>query len=172
MEFGGPEDNVKGKGSTLARSPGANDANLPCKSRHISRHRAAEERSCEPATPPLLVLYVSPPPLQPLVHSSLPLPRTILRICRRWMKSFPSCYPGELSHRTLTTSRKFRDVNAIRAARATYRRPDFAYLHSRVSPEFIGHRFTNCCENPSVVKKFSSRTRASERLVISDYTSH
>lgn len=51
-EFGKPGDNARRRekggrgGATLVRSPGTNDANLPCKSRHISRHRAAEGRSC------------------------------------------------------------------------------------------------------------------------------
>lgn len=75
-------------------------------------------------------------------------------------EKFSELLSRELSHRMPTTSRKFRDVNAIRAARAAHRRPDFAYLHSRVSPEFIGRRFANCCENLSVAKKFLSRTCA------------
>lgn len=88
-KFGRPGDNARkggkgGRGLSLIRSPGANDANLPYKSRHISRHRAVEGRSCEPT------LWH---PFSP-VRSSLSLPRTILWIRWRWMKSFPSCYPG------------------------------------------------------------------------------
>lgn len=71
-------------------------------------------------------------PFSPSLSLSFPLlslsstPRTILRIRRRWMKSFPSCYPRELSRRAPTTSRKFRDVNAIALRAAADRRPDFA----------------------------------------------
>lgn len=125
----------------LARvhSLGANDANLPCKSRHISRHRAAEgrvrarsERSGTRSRP-----FVSS-------HSSPPLPCTILQIRRRWMKSFPSCYPRELSRRPSATSRKFHDVNAI--ARRADRRTNFAYLRNYLtSSEFISHHLANCC---------------------------
>lgn len=72
-EFGRSGDNTrKGKKKgvegklSLVRSLGANDANLPCKSRHISRHRAMEGRSCEPTLyhpfspvrqPPTLALF-------------------------------------------------------------------------------------------------------------------
>lgn len=70
-EFGRPGNNArKGEkrqsGLSLVRSLGANDANLPCKSRHISRHRAVEGRSREPMLyypfspvrqPPALALF-------------------------------------------------------------------------------------------------------------------
>lgn len=45
------------------------------------------------------------------------------------------------------------DINAI-ALRAADRRPDFAYLLSRASFEFIGHHFANCRGNPPTLRKF------------------
>lgn len=65
----------------------------------------------------------------------------------------------ELSRHAPTTSRKFHDVNAI-AIRFADRRPDFAYLRSRASFEFISHRFANCCGIPSTSGNFYARSCA------------
>jgi len=116
VRFGRPGDNASAGRTAFACSPGANDANLACKSRHISRHRAAEGARAGSATlsryPPR-----SPPSVPPLSLSlsfSVSLPITIPRIRRRrWMKSFPSCYPGSYRAAAPTMARKFRDVNAI-----------------------------------------------------------
>lgn len=58
-------------------------------------------------------------------------------------EKFSELLSRELSRRAPTTSRKFRDVNAI--ARRTAENPlaGFAYLLGRASREFIGHRFAN-----------------------------
>lgn len=77
-EFGKSGDNARRRekrGAALVCSPGTNDANLPCKSRHISRHRAAEGRSC--ASQGFVTLshpmFAYPPPaLVSLWHCSPP----------------------------------------------------------------------------------------------------
>lgn len=148
-----PEREERGRFS-LTRSLGANDANLPCKSRHISRHRVAEGRSREPVVPPLLALC-SPASGSLLsdvtMHHSADSPEVD--------EKFSELLSRELSRHAPATSRKFHDVNAI-TLRATDRRTDFAYLRSRVSSEFIGHRLANYRGNSSTSGKFLPSTCA------------
>lgn len=152
------EDNREGRGrggTALTRSPGANDANLPCKSRHISRHRAAEgcsraSRFRYPFSPVVLAPFSLPFPLPPFptpLSFSLSLSNTSAQQHSADMpevdEKFSELLSRELSRRAPTTSRKFCDVNAI--ARRTAEDPlaGFAYLLARASREFIGHRFAN-----------------------------
>lgn len=95
------------EGVALVRSPGTNDANLPCKSRHISRHRAAEGRSCasrfcHPFSPSVLA---RPPARSSAAHHSAN-PSEV-------DEKFSELLSLELSRHAPTTSRKFHDVNAI-----------------------------------------------------------
>jgi len=138
VRFGRLGDNASAGRTALACSPGANDANLPCKSRHISRHRAAEGARAGSAT---LSRY---PPRSPSPHAlSLSFFLSLLRITiprirrRRWMKSFPSCYPGSYRAAAPTTARKFRDVNAI-GLRAAVLSPVFpAYINGHEVPSNV-----------------------------------
>lgn len=75
------------EGLSLVRSLGANDANLPCKSRHISRHRAVEGRSREPTLRHPFCLFGS---LALLCRYHAPFCRS----AGGGWKVFPSCYPG------------------------------------------------------------------------------
>lgn len=147
-----PEKGGKGGWLSPIRSLGANDANLPCKSRHISRHRAVKGRSGEHGSPPFLACSPASRSLFSTMHHSADSPEVD--------EKFSELLSRELSRRAPATSRKFHDINAI-SLRAADRRMDFAYLRkqcSRASSEFIGHYLTNRCENLSTSEKFLSST--------------
>lgn len=152
------EDNREGRGrggTALTRSPGANDANLPCKSRHISRHRAAEgcsraSRFRYPFSPVVLAPFSLPfslPPFPTPLSFSLSLSNTSAQQHSADLpevdEKFSELLSRELSRRAPTTSRKFCDVNAIVRRTAEDPLAGFAYLLARASREFIGHRFAN-----------------------------
>lgn len=59
-------------------------------------------------------------------------------------EKFSELLSRELSRRAPTTSRKFRDVNAIALRAAADRRPDFACSRVPASSKFIGHCLANC----------------------------
>lgn len=125
-----PEKGGK-RGLSLVRSLGANDANLPCKSRHISRHRTVEGRSRDRvALPPFLARS---PAFRSLfsaatMHHSADSPEVD--------EKFSELLSRELSHRAPATSRKFHDVNAI-AFRAADRRTDFRLFAKVTQPGFL-----------------------------------
>lgn len=92
--------------ASLVCSLGANDANLPCKSRHISRHRAMEGRSHESTLLPFLPF------------ASLPRSLFSAAIMHHFAdpkvdEKFSELLSWELSRRAPATNRKFHDVNAI-----------------------------------------------------------
>lgn len=101
-----PEKEKRGEALSLFRSLGANDANLPCKSRHISRHCAIEGRSREPnVLAPFLVWSSASFFSAATIYHSADLPEVD--------EKFSELLSRELSHRAPATSRKFHDVNAI-----------------------------------------------------------